>query len=147
MNIAKLFLTTLLFGLLAGLLIDLWKLMQSKKVEYLLNDKSKDYTRWEMSDLSIAAFVALKTPKTVRLDDEFQSVLYAVLSRSERAVSEKIRRLSTLGSEKSDASVADEDMAFLVLSYQDSEALDMFELDLQLSGATKKQIEVLTSYL
>jgi hypothetical protein len=145
--IVKIVLTTVVLGAFLGLVIDLYKQIQLNKVAYLKNDLSNDYTRWEASDLAIAAFVGLVASKEVRLSDEFQAVIYAVLKRSERAVDEKIRRVSTIGSEKSDASVADQDAAFLVLSYEKSVAKDMFELDLQVSGASNKQIETLMSYL
>ena len=147
MSIVQFLLTSVLFGLFVSLVVDTYKQIKLNKVAYLKNDLSNDYSRWEMSDLAIAAFIGLFVPKEVRLNDEFQAVTYAVLKRSQRAVDEKIRRISTLGSDKSDASVADEDAAFLVLSYHKSVAKEMFELDLQVSGATKKQIDTLMSYL
>ena len=145
--IVKIVLITVVLATVLGLVIDLYKLMQANKVAYLKNDLSNDYSRWEVSDLAIAAFIGLVTSKEVRLNDEFQAVVYAVLKRSERAVDEKIRRISTIGSEKSDASVADQDAAFLVLSYEKPIAKDMFFYDLQTSGASNKQIQTLMSYL
>jgi len=55
--------------------------------------------------------------------------------------------MSSISSPKSDASVADVDAVFLVLSCAEKEAREIFALDLLVSGVSKKQIEVLKSYI
>ena len=140
-------LSIIVIGLFVALIVDVWKQIQIDKIAYLVNDLSRDYSRWTPSDIAVAAYIGLFAPKEIRLNDHFQAVTYGVLKRSDRAVDEKIRRISTIGSKKSDASVADEDAAFLVLTYTKEQARDAFILDLKVSGASKKQIEVLTSYL
>ena len=147
MNIPFIVLSIIVIGLFVALIVDVWKQIQIDKIKYLENDLSRDYARWTPSDIAVAAYIGLFAPKEVRLDDHFQAVTYGVLKRSDRAVDEKIRRISTIGSRKSDASVADEDAAFLVLSYEKEVAKKMFVLDLRVSGASKKQIETLMSYL
>ena len=132
---------------LVAFIVDVRNMIQLAKVAYLNNDKSRDYSRWTLTDLAIAAYISRFADKEVRLDNHFQAVVYAVLRRSERAVDEKIRRMSSISSPKSDASVADVEAFALVLSYREEEAKDMFILDLLVSGASKKQIEVLRSYL
>ena len=147
MNIVQTVLSLTVIGLFVRLLVILWKQIQLEKIKYLNNDLSRDYTRWTPSDIAISAYIAMNVEKDVRLNQHFQAVTYAVLRRSERAVDEKIRRISTLDSEKSDASVADVDAAFLIAAYTEVEAKKSFVLDLLVSGASKKQIAVLTSYL
>lgn len=113
----------------------------------LVNDKSKDYTRWNPADIAVAGYIGLFLDKDVRLDNYFQALVYAVLSRSERAVDEKVRRISTVGSEKSDASVADQDIAFILSSYTAEEAKQNFLNDLYTAGATVKQVTEINKYL
>ena len=67
-----------------------------------------DYKRWSEDELFITAYIAVFVEDKVRLNDAFLSILAQSLKRSERAVNEKIRRLSTIGSIKSDASAKDE---------------------------------------
>ena len=143
----QILLSVVVLGLNVALIVDIWKQIQLDKVAYLNNDKSRDYSRWTPSDLAIAAYISMFVDKEVRLDNHFQAVVYAVLKRSERAVDEKIRRMSTIGAEKSDASVADVDAVFLVSTYEEKEAREIFALDLLASGASSKQIEVLKSYI
>jgi len=147
MSVMQILLSVVVIGLFVALLVDIWKVIQLDKVAYLNNDKSRDYSRWTPSDLAIAAYISRFVDKEVRLDNHFQAVVYAVLKRSERAVDEKIRRMSSISSPKSDASVADVDAVFLVLSYEEKEARDIFVLDLLVSGVSSKQIEVLKSYI
>lgn len=113
----------------------------------LKNDKSKDYTRWEPADIAVAGYIGLFLSKEVRLDNYFQALIYAVLSRSERAVDEKIRRISTVGSEKSDASAADRDIAFLLEAYTPTQAKQNFLNDLYTAGASLRQVTEINNYL
>lgn len=140
-------LSIIIVGLFVSLIIYIWKQIQLEKVKHLKNDLSRDYTRWSPSDIAIAAYIALFVDKAVRLDPHFQAVTYGVLKRSERAVDEKIRRISTLGSDKSDASVADQEAALLVSTYTIEGAKNAFILDLLVSTASRKQIEILKSYI
>ena len=71
-----------------------------------------DYKRWSEEELFITAYIAVFIEDEVRLNDSFQILLANTLQRSERAVNEKIRRLSTVGSPKSDASTKDEGVVY-----------------------------------
>ena len=113
----------------------------------LKNDLSNDYSRWSPSDIAIAGYIGIFVSDEIRLNDYFQSLIYAVLSRSERAVDEKVRRISTVGTEKSDASVADQDIAFLLSSYSNEDAKVNFLNDLYTAGASAKQVKEISAYL
>lgn len=114
---------------------------------YLKNDLSKDYTRWELQDLKVAAYVALFLTKKVRTNDHFGIVLQAVLSRSKQAVDKKMLRLLSVGSKGSTASETDESVVLQVAAQSSSEAREQFLKDLFYAGATQKQIDELKKYL
>lgn len=118
-----------------------------KANNFLKNDKSNDYTRWDPSDIAIAGYIGIFVSNEVRLNSYFRVLIYSVLKRSERAVDEKIRRISTVGSDKSDASVADQDIAFILANYDKVEATQNFLNDLYIAGASKKQVKEINAYL
>ena len=111
------------------------------------NNKEKDYTRWSPTDIAIAGYVALYVEDDVRLNIQFKSLIYAVLQRSDRAVDEKIRRISTSGSLKSDASASDVEVAIALASCIEQEAMENFYNDLYSAGASKRQVVEIQSYL
>jgi len=82
MSVMQILLSVVVIGLFVALLVDIWKVIQLDKVAYLNNDKSRDYSRWTPSDLAIAAYISRFVDKEVRLDNQFQVVVYAVLKRS-----------------------------------------------------------------
>lgn len=114
---------------------------------YLKNDLSKDYTRWELEDLKLTAYVALFLTKKVRTNDHFGTVLQAILSRSKQAVDKKMLRLLSVGSKRSTASETDELVTLQVASQDPQKAKEQFIKDLFYAGATQKQIEELKKYL
>ena len=122
---------------------DVYSAIQDKK-----NTLENDYKRWSDNELYVAGYVAVFVEDEVRLNDVFQTQLATVLSRSERAVNEKIRRLSTVGSAKSDASVADEDIVLNIAQLPDSEdPKEIFEISLELIGASTRQQQSLLQWL
>jgi len=144
--------TTIILTVLAVLVlgaasIDIIKGIKGNLVSILKNDLSNDYTRWSPSDIAIAGYIGIFVSNEVRVNNYFQSLIYAVLSRSKRAVDEKVRRISTVGSEKSDASVADQDIAYLLANYEVEDAKVNFLNDLYTAGATVKQVKEINAYL
>ena len=144
--------TTIILTVLAVLVlgaasIDIIKGIKRNLVSILKNDLSNDYTRWSPSDIAIAGYIGIFVSNEVRVNNYFQSLIYAVLSRSKRAVDEKVRRISTVGSEKSDASVADQDIAYLLANYEVEDAKVNFLNDLYTAGATVKQVKEINAYL
>ena len=144
--------TTIILTVLAVLVlgaasIDIIKGIKGNLVSILKNDLSNDYTRWSPSDIAIAGYIGIFVSNEVRVNNYFQSLIYAVLSRSKRAVDEKVRRISTVGSEKSDASVADQDIAYLLATYSEADAKVNFLNDLYTAGATVKQVKEINAYL
>lgn len=138
------FITVLVTLLITALIVkDVYSAIQDKK-----NTLENDYKRWNDDELFIAGYVAVFVEDEVRLNDVFQTQLATVLSRSERAVNEKIRRLSTVGSAKSDASAADEDTVLNIAQLPDSEnPLEIFRACVHLSGASKRQQKALLQWL
>lgn len=98
-----------------------------------------DYKRWSEDELFITAYIAVFVEDEVRLDDSFQLLLANTLKRSERAVNEKIRRLSTIGSPKSDASAKDESIVYQIAQMEEFVAEETFLVCLDLVGATRRQ--------
>ena len=121
--------------------------IQDESANPLENDFSNDYTRWNPADIAIAGYIGIFADDKVRLDKYFQALIYAVLKRSNRAVDEKIRRISTVGSDNSDASVADKDIAFILANYDADQAKVNFLNDLYTAGASKKQVQEIEIYL
>ncbi len=111
------------------------------------NNEEKDYTRWSPTDIAIAGYVALYVEDNVRLNIHFKSLIYAVLQRSDRAVDEKIRRISTSGSSKSDASASDVEVAIALASCTKQEAMQNFYNNLYIAGASRRQVIAIQSYL
>ena len=140
-------LTVLAVLVIGAATIDIVKGIKGNFVSILKNDLSNDYSRWSPSDIAIAGYIGIFVSDEIRLNDYFQSLIYAVLSRSERAVDEKVRRISTVGTEKSDASVADQDIAFLLSSYSNEDAKVNFLNDLYTAGASAKQVKEISAYL
>tara|TARA_R110002126_G_scaffold50551_4_gene139216 strand:- start:1941 stop:2378 length:438 start_codon:yes stop_codon:yes gene_type:complete len=140
-------LTVLAVLVIGAATIDIIKGIKGNFVSILKNDLSNDYSRWSPSDIAIAGYIGIFVSDEIRLNDYFQSLIYAVLSRSERAVDEKVRRISTVGTEKSDASVADQDIAFLLSSYSNEDAKVNFLNDLYTAGASAKQVKEISAYL
>lgn len=120
---------------------------KQSSAQVLENDLSNDYQRWTPSQLAIAGYIGLFLEDDVRLDNYFQALIYAVLKRSDRAVDEKIRRISTAGAPNSDASVADKDIAFILATYTVDQAKQNFLNDLYTAGASLKQVKEITKYL
>ena len=141
------FVTVLAVLVLGAASIDIIKGIKGNFVSILKNDLSNDYTRWSPSDIAIAGYIGIFVSNEVRVNNYFQSLIYAVLSRSKRAVDEKVRRISTVGSEKSDASVADQDIAYLLANYEIEDAKVNFLNDLYIAGASKKQVKEINAYL
>ena len=106
-----------------------------------------DYQRWDSTDLKVAAYIAMFVEDEIRLNNYFQNVVYAILKRSPRAIDEKIRRINTIGSDKSDASSKDEDTAYLIAQFSEQQAKKEFVSDLYVSGASAKQIAVVLEFL
>ena len=140
-------LTVLAVLVIGAATIDIVKGIKGNFVSILKNDLSNDYSRWSPSDIAIAGYIGIFVSDEIRLNDYFQALIYAVLSRSERAVDEKVRRISTVGTEKSDASVADQDIAFLLSSYSNEDAKVNFLNDLYTAGASAKQVKEISAYL
>ena len=140
-------LTVLAVLVIGAATIDIIKGIKGNFVSILKNDLSNDYSRWSPSDIAIAGYIGIFVSDEVRLNDYFQSLIYAVLSRSGRAVDEKIRRISTVGAENSDASVADKDIAYLLANYEVEDAKVNFLNDLYTAGASKKQVQEINAYL
>lgn len=112
-----------------------------------INTLENDYKRWSADELFVAAYVACFVEDDVRLDDDFQKLLATSLKRSERAVNEKIRRLSTVGSQKSDASEMDVDTIYAMAQMPEEDAIETLDVCLLLSGASKRQQQAILSYL
>lgn len=117
------------------------------RTAHLQNDLSNDYTRWSPSDIAIAGYIGIFLQDEVRLNSYFRALVYSVLKRSDRAVDEKIRRIATVGSDKSDASVADQDIAFILANYSNEDAEVNFLNDLYTAGASKRQVQEIKAYL
>lgn len=132
---------------LVVVLLDFTKAVKLKQTEFLSNDLSNDYQRWEPSHIAIAGYVAIFLDNSIRLNPYFQSIIYAVLKRSPRAIDEKMRRISSVGARKSDASIIDEDIAFILASYSEQQAQDQFISDLYTAGASNKQVDEIKKYL
>jgi hypothetical protein len=132
---------------LIAVLLDFIKMVKLKQTEFLSNDLRNDYQRWEPSHIAIAGYVAIFLDNSIRLNPYFQSIIYAVLKRSPRAIDEKMRRISTVGANKSDASRADEDIAFLLAQTLVGQAQEQFISDLYTAGASKKQVAEIKKYL
>ena len=132
---------------IVAILIDLMGKIRVKQGAYLVNDLRNDYQRWDSTDLKVAAYIAMFVEDEIRLNNYFQNVVYAILKRSPRAIDEKIRRINTIGSDKSDASSKDEDTAYLIAQFSEQQAKKEFVSDLYVSGASAKQIAVVLEFL
>lgn len=106
-----------------------------------------DYKRWSEDELFVAAYIAVFVEDDIRLNDTFQTLLAKLLQRSERAVNEKIRRLSTIGAPKSDASTKDYDVVLTIAQMDEVLAADQFEAALLFVGGSGRQIRAITKYL
>lgn len=106
-----------------------------KEKDYFKNDLSRDSKRWGSTELEIAAYIGIFETDGVRLDNTMRGLLCGLLQRSDRAIGEKIRRLSLVGSVNSDASEKDQDVAFYVaaLSEDDAKALFLYNV-LEMGG-------------
>ena len=106
-----------------------------------------NYKRWSEDELFVAAYIACFVEDDVRLNDAFQKLLAKTLRRTERAVNEKIRRLSTVGAQKSDASELDMDTIYNIAQMNEVEAFEKFEGALALAGASTRQQRAIAKYL
>lgn len=109
----------------------------------LANPYTDSNKRWNENELFIAAYVAVFIEKDIRLNNEFQQLLALVLRRTERAASEKIRRMNTVGSRNSDASAKDFDTILEVAQMDQYDAAVQFEENLILVGATRHQLRTI----
>tara|TARA_R100000544_G_scaffold32932_1_gene19348 strand:+ start:476 stop:916 length:441 start_codon:yes stop_codon:yes gene_type:complete len=98
--------------------------------DYFKNDLSRDSKRWGTTELELAAYIGIFETDDVRLDSTLRALMCALLKRSDRAVNEKIRRLSQVGSPTSDASEKDQDVSYYIaaLSSEDAKALFLYNL-------------------
>lgn len=110
-------------------------------------DLSRDYKRWNDSELLVAAYVAIFIEDKVRLNPNFELSIIRLLKRSDRSVTEKFRRLATIGAPKSDASKKDKETVFGLAQLEVNEAQDLFLNALKVLGANVKEVEYIKSYL
>ena len=131
------------WALIITTIITLSYYTNKKKKDFLTNDLSRDSKRWSLVELEVAAYVGIFEDDDVRLNTIYRVALGAVLKRSDRAVSEKIRRLSTVGSLKSDASEVDQDTAYYIasMSADDAKALFLGNIE-ELGGSVELMIEL-----
>lgn len=106
-----------------------------------------DYKRWSEDELFVAAYIAVYVEDEVRLNNAFETLLAKALQRSERAVNEKIRRLSTIGAPKSDASAKDYDVVLAIAEMDEVLAANQFEAALLLIGVSGRKTRAITKYL
>lgn len=125
----------------------LFKYFKRKQSIHLSNDLRNEYKRWEHSEIAIAGFVSIYLEDSVRLDDYFKSLIYAVLKRSPRAIDEKMRRISLVGRSEIRHTLADEDIVYLLAKDSKEEGLKNFIYNLHIVGASRKQVTEIKKYL
>lgn len=112
-----------------------------------LDPLKNDYKRWTEGEVFICAYVAYVVEDEVRLNDGFQKALARVLKRTERATNEKIRRLSSVNSSKSDASQIDLYVVNVLDTMSDLDAEERLDLELQQLDASRREVKNVLSYL
>lgn len=125
----------------------LFKYFKRKQSIHLSNDLRNEYKRWEHSEIAIAGFVSIYLEDSVRLDEYFKSLIYAVLKRSPRAIDEKMRRISLVGRSEIRHTLADEDIVYLLAKDSKEEGLKNFIYNLHIVGASRKQVTEIKKYL
>lgn len=125
----------------------LFKFFKRKQSIHLSNDLTNEYKRWEHSEIAIAGFVSIYLEDSVRLDEYFKSLIYAVLKRSPRAIDEKMRRISLVGRSEIRHTLADEDIVYLLAKDSKEEGLKNFIYNLHIVGASRKQVTEIKKYL
>ena len=125
----------------------IFKIFKRKQSIHLSNDLRNEYKRWEYSEIAIAGFVSIYLEDSIRLDDCFKSLIYAVLKRSPRAIDEKMRRISLVGRSEIRHTLADEDIVYLLAKDSKEDGLNNFISNLHVVGASRKQISEIKKYL
>lgn len=114
---------------------------------FAVRELDRDYKRWNDSELLVAAYVAIFVEDGVRLNPNFQYSIIRLLRRSDRSVTEKFRRLATIGAPKSDASKKDKETVLGLAQLEVDEAQEAFLNALVTLGANIKEVKYIKNYL
>lgn len=141
-QIFKLVLLSIALGFILNYLIV--KIANRKRVSFAANDLSRDHKRWTDIEVEVAAYVVLFQDSRLRLNDHYQVVLESLLSRSHRSVQGKMRRVSSVGSKKSDASELTEDVVYAMANLTKESATRLFLDNVRILGGN---VELFKSYV